>query len=128
MPLGITPAQRWEYCRGVIHVRLQLDVLAARAVKRVVIDDVYVTFADVTPNTNVNYIVATDSDGAHIDPVEVALMSSSIRETISFIFTGRLWEARFAASTRFVSDRTSSTPYIVQAGFAVMFLLAIAGL
>jgi hypothetical protein len=130
---GATPAARWAACRGVIHIRVQLGILAALAIRRVSIDDVYVTFADVTPDTNprgsnsANYLFAANSDGRSMNPADVASISSPIQAVIPFVLGGRSWEARFAASDRFVAARVSMTPYIVLAVFALMFLLAIAG-
>jgi hypothetical protein len=102
-------------------------------VRRVSIDDVYVTFEDMTPDTNAsgpnsaNYIFSTDSAGMRLDPADVAGMSSWVSQTIPYSFGGRSWEARFAASNRFVSTRMSITPHIVLAVFALMFVMAIAG-
>jgi hypothetical protein len=116
-----------------MHIRFQLDVMAAYAIKRVSIDDVYVTFVDVTPDTNVsgsnsvNYIFSADSAGVRMDPAGVASIASSIRITLPCIVGGRIWEARFAASNKFVAERVSFTPYFVAIVLGLVFAMAVGG-
>ncbi len=113
---------------------MQLDALAARAIRTVSIEDVSVTFADVTPATNasgsssVNFIFSADSDGVRMDAAAMAALTVPIIDTISFNFGGRLWEARYSATQRFVSERRSVAPYIVVIVLALVFIMAIAGM